>query len=55
MLVIADNGGGIGLDPVVPRTGTTIIDAWVTTMGRTWAVDSSAIGTRVTVRIPDEG
>jgi glucose-6-phosphate-specific signal transduction histidine kinase len=55
VLVIADNGGGIGPDPVVPGTGTTIIDAWVATMGGTWAMDSSATGTRVTVRIPDEG
>lgn len=54
VLVIHDNGRGLGQEPVTPGAGFAIIDAWTAAIDGTWAVAESPTGTDVTVRIPSE-
>lgn len=54
VMVIHDNGRGLGQEPVTPGAGFAIIDAWTAAIDGTWTVEEAPTGTDVTVRLPRE-
>lgn len=51
VMMIQDNGRGLGQEPVTPGAGFAIIDAWTAAINGTWIVEDSPSGTAVIVRL----
>lgn len=54
VLTIHDNGRGIGSDPVIPGSGSAIIDAWAAAIDGMWVMEELPTGAEVSVRLPWE-
>lgn len=52
VLTVSDDGVGLAKDPVVPGSGSVIIDAWTAALGGTWVLEAGQQGAVLTARFP---
>ena len=52
VLTVSDDGVGLAKDPVVPGSGSVIIDAWTAALGGTWVLEAGQQGAVLIARFP---
>ena len=52
VLTVADDGVGLADDPVMPGSGSVIIDAWTAALGGTWVLEAGQRGVVLNARFP---
>ena len=52
VLTVTDDGVGLANDPVIPGSGSVIIDAWTASLGGTWVLEAGEQGVVLTARFP---
>ena len=52
VLTVTDDGVGLAKDPVIPGSGSVIIDAWAAALGGTWVLEAGQQGVVLTARFP---
>lgn len=52
VLTVTDDGVGLADDPVIPGSGSAIIDAWTAALGGTWVLEAGEQGVVLTAGLP---
>lgn len=52
VITVTDDGVGLANDPVIPGSGSAIIDAWTAALGGTWVLEAGQQGVVLTARFP---
>lgn len=52
VLTVTDDGVGLAKEPVIPGSGSVIIDAWTAALGGTWVLEAGQQGVALAARFP---